>query len=292
MRKQTISSVLFSIFSASSFRLFSPPVGRSPREINLAINGDHGTLTSEPCRGVATPRKRWTGMKRVKPRGLPAYFIIGQMAINSTSTWTVAVQPNRKITSDLRILVLNETGVKVGYVLLSKSNALQIEADGKVSMTRKEQASSLMGAFLDPQYRNGGHAKRLLQIWLHLCDQINIPVQTEVIRKPLLNLVLEHSLGFVSAGDGVALQVFPGHNASITKVYSSRHRSLMGVFSPWTVTSDHLEICSVRPEGEGRTVHVNGRLVRIPHNCSMATLPRDFRCDISDDVLRTVLLGE
>jgi len=82
----------------------------------------------------------------------------------------------------------------------ANNNDLVVVTEEETSEMTTTKTSSLVGMYMDPYYCKQGWTKHILGIWLHLCQQARLlsssPLQTEIMHKPLLSLVLQHMYGF------------------------------------------------------------------------------------------------
>ncbi|GAX21909.1 hypothetical protein FisN_30Hh112 [Fistulifera solaris] len=207
----------------------------------------------------------------------------------------LTAQPNRRSHTDLRLILWSTSHPrqKIGYMLLTTT-------ESKDTLTT---TSSLMGVYLDPQYRQHGLSKLFINAWIQLCRKAQLVPRTELIRKPLLCLVLQHSFGFVPDDtEGVDIEIYPPQREDAStnqiRVYSPT-RCLEGIFSPWDVQREQLHLCVQRPlKTKGRIVRVHGRFVLPPTTASGdrsldASHARNiWNCSLTKAELRTVLIGE
>ncbi|GAX13817.1 hypothetical protein FisN_30Lh112 [Fistulifera solaris] len=216
--------------------------------------------------------------------------------------FTLTAQPNRQSYKDLRLILWSTSHPrqKIGYMLLTTAESKDISTT----------TSSLMGVYLDPQYRQHGLSKQFIDGWIQLCRKAQLVPRTEIIRKPLLCLVLQHSFGFVpddSHVEGVNIEIYPPQREDAStnqiRVYSPT-RCLEGIFSPWDVQREQLHLCVQRPlKTKGRTIRAHGRFVLPPTTTTTASGDRSLNashasdsskglCSLTEQELRTILVGE
>jgi hypothetical protein len=253
--------------------------------------------------------QRWNDGKFATHTPSMKHFVVATMG-----SLTLTAQPNRQSHTDLRLILWNTTNPhqqrqKVGYMLLTTAQS------NDTLTTTTTTTSSLMGVYLDPNYRQHGLSKQFISAWIQLCRRAQLVPRTEIIRKPLLCLVLQHSFGFVPFGadkntEGVDIEVYPPQrddddNDACTnqiRVYSST-RCLEGIFSPWDVQREHLSLCVQRPSNTmGRTIRIHGRFVLSPTKATVyadrlleashANDSGEWHSSLTETELRTILIGE
>lgn len=188
-------------------------------------------------------------MKRHEPRHKKNLFRLGE-----TEDWYISVQPdkNHAHSPSLRMVVHDKrTQHKLAFVLLTTTRR---SSSGSTT-------SALMGLYIDPKHRAQGLTRRILSLWLQWCMYVdpNMHPTTEIIRKPLLCCVLEHSLGFavsaasVSSCLAVQLVVLRAMNATSTgtsgriQLHSIPPQCLRGTFSVRDIQREGLQVhCSCR----------------------------------------------
>lgn len=235
---------------------------------------------------LPAPYGDWSYLERVKVSGKPPYWIIGSYQYpDEFIDWTVAIQPNRNTRSNgIKLIVLRDS-VRVAHLLL-----ITTEPE---SGSNRDTTSSMMGLFINEACRKYGWTKHIIGLWLLLCSDSGLRPRTEVIRKPLLSLVLQHSFGFTPASDktGINMDVFPPPNGDTSTicVYSST-RCVEGAFAPRDIEREGLVIYKERPEGKGRSICINCKF-QGPVSPQSA-LPGYFKYHLTSQQIRDILLGE
>jgi pentatricopeptide repeat protein len=182
---------------------------------------------------------------------------------------------------------------KVGYLLMRNSNSAQ-------------PTSSLLGMFLHPTDRGQGLAKCCLAIWIWLCLQGSILPVTNIIRKPLLALILQHTFQFVPKpsndgnDNGVLVELYrdPDDDDRVI-LYSSSLKSLSGAFSSRDLKNHKTALSSKKPRGIGRDVTLICALTpptdlqHLQDICEEVLQPNNngWKCNLTGDQIESIFLG-
>ena len=255
--------------------------------------------TNQPIeRSTSSAPSAWQLPTRVKKPGQAVYWVLGQYSHHEPNdsslndrdgiNWTVAVQFHRHSRAHGLQLQILQNDTKVAHLILKTTAAV---SEKKACNDAENRTSCLLGLFIDPKYRRHKWTRQILGLWIHLCNEANLPPpQTDVMRKPLLCLVLQHQFQFRPISrEGVVLDIFPGSSDKI-RVYSP-NKCLDGVFSPRQ--KQDLELLSMRPQGEeGRRIHWNARLQACDdrNQTTPPILPGTFTPAVSFGDIQRVLL--
>jgi hypothetical protein len=219
---------------------------------------------------------------------------------------TVGIRPNRNpaqngIQLNFFETIPNDDNVntsktrrRVGYLLMRNSNSAQ-------------PTSSLLGMFLNPTDRGQGLAKCCLAIWIWLCLQGSIMPVTNIIRKPLLALILQHTFQFVPKpskdgnDNGVLVELYrdSDHDDRVI-LYSSCLKSLSGAFSSRDLKNHKTALSSKKPPGFGRQVTLicaltpPADLSRLKDICEKEVLlPQGgWNCSLTGNQIERIFLGK
>ncbi|GAX21908.1 hypothetical protein FisN_30Hh111 [Fistulifera solaris] len=285
----------------------SPPL-QDKEEPITKIEPRHNQHVNGTISNTLTPPRipRWTELmkKRLASKEKNLFHL------GDTEHWHISVQPNRNSSSHSLRMVIHDkkTQHKLAFVLL----------------TTNRNRSSLMGLYIDPKHRAQGWTRRILSLWLQWCMYADPKMhpQTEVIRKPLLCCVLEHSLGFVvSSSSSLPVFLVQSNEDQRIHLHSIPPQCLRGAFSARDIQREGLAVhCSVclrrneqqQPqesdkkedqsvkdkvdEGEEqqprrRRIHLNTRFERLE---PWKTSPDDpiLQTALRPDQLRLILLGK
>jgi pentatricopeptide repeat protein len=254
----------------------------------------------------STIRSQWErgGLKKDQQE---KYWKIGTYVNHGTTTsstddrFVLAIQPHRNPGKNgIQLVMYHRTSdghstttppTKVGYLLMinqpMENNNLNHNSSSDTNTTTQMLgSSSLLGVYLDPQYRQLGLSKLLIAIWLQLCHQARALPRTGVMNKPLLVLVLQHTFSFVpeitttggNNGVNVEVSVVPDQLRVETNpittatsqigIYSSNVKSLQGIFSMRDLRREKIQLLRdpCTPQ-RGRVCRIGASFV-LPQNLS------------------------